>query len=201
MILSSDAISRLDKWREALKKNTITTTQGMSSIDKSRQITREKFTLSMLLAIEEWNMSSSKEKQIHENVFVIANKVAIGLEAAMYIHFSGVNQLYKEKFRMLCFNLNDSKNPELRSSILHGNITGKQLLTSSSNDLASLQLKSERKLRLEKHLSEQVEVKLDGFILLKTHKGEEYIKTNKFEEDINNSNDKKISYKSVEEID
>lgn len=83
MILSVEAISRLDKWREALKKNTITTTQGMSSIDKSRQITREKFTLSMLLAIEEYNMSSPDDKKIENNVFATANKVSISLEAAM----------------------------------------------------------------------------------------------------------------------
>lgn len=36
-----------------------------------------------------------------------------------------------------------------------------------------MQLKSERKQRLEKHLKESVEVKQDGYILLKTHKGEE----------------------------
>jgi len=74
---------------------------------------------------------------------------------------------------MLCFNLNDSKNPELRSSILQGEITCKKLLISKINDLASMQLKSERKQRLEKHLKEQVEVKPEGYILLKTHKGEE----------------------------
>lgn len=100
----------------------------MSNTDKSRHTIREKFTLSMLLAVEEWNMNAPEDRKYKKDAFVTANKIAVELEAAMYIHFNGVNNSYKEKFRMLCFNLNDSKNPELRSSILQGEITCKKII-------------------------------------------------------------------------
>jgi len=55
----------------------------MSTTDKSRHITREKFTLSMLLAVEEWNMNAPEERKYKKDAFITANKIAIELEAAM----------------------------------------------------------------------------------------------------------------------
>mmetsp|Transcript_3945 Transcript_3945/g.10157 ORF Transcript_3945/g.10157 Transcript_3945/m.10157 type:complete len:326 (+) Transcript_3945:160-1137(+) len=67
-------------------------------------------------------------------------ELAEGIEAAMFSQFGGVTKEYKAKFRSLNFNLKDPKNPDLRGRLVRGEVAPADLVTLSSEELASREL-------------------------------------------------------------
>jgi len=78
----------------------------------------------------------------------------VDIENEMYIVYKGVGKDYKQKFRSLCFNLKDEKNPDLRQDVLYGNITPKQLLQMSPEDMASKEMAKQRQEIARKKMEE-----------------------------------------------
>jgi len=81
---------------------------------------------------------------------VDAEKIASEIEAELYILYEGATREYKTKFRSIVFNL--KKNRELRDSVMQLIIPAKKLCTMSTQDMASEELKKERKKIEEYHL-------------------------------------------------
>ncbi len=64
--------------------------------------------------------------------------VAAQVEAALYREFGGAaSKEYKAKFRQLSFNLKDGKNPDLRRTVLTGEVSPSELLKLEAEELAS----------------------------------------------------------------
>eukprot|EP01119_Soliformovum_irregulare_P003781 TRINITY_DN14847_c0_g1_i1.p1 TRINITY_DN14847_c0_g1~~TRINITY_DN14847_c0_g1_i1.p1 ORF type:complete len:287 (-),score=82.44 TRINITY_DN14847_c0_g1_i1:142-1002(-) len=64
------------------------------------------------------------------------------IEEELYSLFNAVDKAYKNKFRSITFNL--KKNAELRTSVIRGQITPKDLCQMSPEDMADETLKNER---------------------------------------------------------
>lgn len=70
--------------------------------------------------------------------------VAAAVETAVFKAFKmQVNKDYKAKVRTLLFNLKDAKNPDLRRKVLIGELQPGQLVTMTSEELASDDKKTE----------------------------------------------------------
>lgn len=117
----------------------------------------------------------------------ICNNHAIAIETAIYFKFGESiqvkikflnseylyqNKNYKNKFKTLLLNLMDSRNHELRFSILNGDLPAAELVKLSSEDLAPKKIKNMRVERQNKYFNEQVLMKDEMKIIAKTHKGE-----------------------------
>lgn len=63
--------------------------------------------------------------------------IAVKIEQAMLEAYGSTNAEYKAKARSLNFNLKDPKNPDLRLSVLAGDISAKALVTMSAEEMAS----------------------------------------------------------------
>jgi len=81
----------------------------------------------------------------HPDDHVESMDVAKEIEEEMYKLYKSVSQDYKAKFRSLSFNLKNPKNPDLRHTVMQGTISAQQLCAMSSQDMASEELKDQRK--------------------------------------------------------
>lgn len=70
--------------------------------------------------------------------------VAAAIEEAMYKKFEGNGQPYKNKYRMMSFNLKDKKNQKLRDAVLGKRIAPSRLIEMTSEELANDELKQKR---------------------------------------------------------
>ena len=89
-----------------------------------------------------------------------------------------INTSYKNKNKMLYFNLIDAKNSDLRFSLLNGEIKSADLVKMKAEELAPSELKNKRSERQNKYFKEQVLVTDDNKITTKSHKGENIIVVN-----------------------
>ncbi|KAI1280814.1 Transcription elongation factor A protein 1 [Halotydeus destructor] len=71
--------------------------------------------------------------------------IAVKIEKCIYSEFKDVGAKYLSKVRSRIMNLKDPKNPELRTSVLYGYITPEYLCEMTSAEMASRELKEERK--------------------------------------------------------
>jgi len=88
------------------------------------------------------------------------------------------NMNYRNKNKTLYFNLIDSKNFDLRFSLLNKEIEPTELVKMKAEDLAPSSLKSQRLERQTKYFKEQVLVADDNKIMTKDHKGVSIIVVN-----------------------
>jgi len=79
-------------------------------------------------------------------------QIAQEIEGALYMKYKEVSRDYKTKFRSLSFNLKNPKNPELRSSVMQGQISADHLVEMSPQEMASEELKKERQRIADYHL-------------------------------------------------
>lgn len=123
--------------------------------------------------------SATEEANFHGRGDNVANltpeNLALEIEAELFKLFGGTNKKYKEKGRSLLFNLKDQKNPELRESIMSGEISPERLCSMSAEDLASKEL-SEWRIAKAEEMAQMVvlpDTEVDMRRLVrKTHKGE-----------------------------
>lgn len=84
----------------------------------------------------------------------------------------------------------DPRNPELRFSILNGDITATELVKLSSEQLAPSRIKNMRTERQNKYFKEQVLMKEEMKVIVKTHKGESILNVDSNASDNENDNSK-----------
>ena len=80
----------------------------------------------------------------------------------------------------------DFRNPELRFSILNGDLTANELVKLSSEQLAPSRIKNMRTERQNKYFKEQVLMKDEMKIIAKTHKGESFLNVDSNNSDSDN---------------
>lgn len=100
-----------------------------STGDKVRDLCRRTFAAALRVAAEEVGPAVAAGAS--------PEALATDMETALLLHFGGVGEPYKAKFRSLSFNLKDAKNPDLRRKVLLGQLQPAALLTLSAEDLAS----------------------------------------------------------------
>ncbi|KAL3650865.1 hypothetical protein CASFOL_007268 [Castilleja foliolosa] len=101
--------------------------------------------------------------------------LASEIEAELFKLFGGVNKKYREKGRSLMFNLKDRNNPDLRESVMSGEISPEKLCSMSAEELASKELSQWRMAKAEEFAQMVVlpDTEVDVRRLVKkTHKGE-----------------------------
>jgi len=81
-----------------------------------------------------------------------APDVAKDIEEELYKIFSGVEKQYKTKYRSLAFNLKNPKNPDLRAAVMNGATSATALCKMTAQDMASEDLKKQRKEYASYHL-------------------------------------------------
>jgi len=74
-----------------------------------------------------------------------APDVAKEIEQELFKIYGGIEKQYKIKYRSLAFNLKNPKNPDLRASVMNGATSATELCKMSSQDMASEELKQQRK--------------------------------------------------------
>lgn len=70
---------------------------------------------------------------------------AMAIEMELFTHFTSTTPEYKAKYRDIVFNLRDKNNPELNQQIYSGAIEVERLPCISSEEMASSELKKQRK--------------------------------------------------------
>ncbi|KAI3468280.1 hypothetical protein Pfo_024943 [Paulownia fortunei] len=121
--------------------------------------------------------SVKEEAQGHrgEVAILTPENLAFRIEAELYKLFGGVNKKYREKGRSLLFNLKDRNNPDLRESVMSGEISPERLCSMSAEELASKELSQWRMAKAEE-LAQMVvlpDTEVDiRRLVRKTHKGE-----------------------------
>lgn len=123
----------------------------------------------------------------------LCKRIATEIETNMWITYEEkLNSQYKDKFRTLFYNLQDTKNTELRLAILSGQIKPNDLLRLDSHDLAPSNLKQQREKQEEKYFKGHIleSDPMAGKIVAKSHKGEIVVNEDYLEE---------ISLKMLEE--
>lgn len=89
----------------------------------------------------------------------------------------------------------DPRNPELRFSILNGDIQAPELVKLNTEQLAPSRIKNMRTERQNKYFKEQVLMKEDTRMVAKTHKGESILNVeNTIDFDNENINKRKIIF-------
>jgi len=74
-----------------------------------------------------------------------ATDISVQIENAIYSQFESVGPKYKNKIKSRVMNLRDKRNVQLRLSIIDGEITADRFATMTTEELASDELKEERK--------------------------------------------------------
>jgi transcription elongation factor S-II len=98
---------------------------GDSTRDKGRKLLAESL------------HTATTEEQNHDEYLLDVAELAADIEQAMFSQFGGTNKQYMAKFRNLRFNLKDPKNPDLRGRVVRGDVSPADLVTLSSEALAS----------------------------------------------------------------
>jgi len=89
-------------------------------------------------------LGQALELAVAEGVGGSPSLVAADIEQQMYDLFGGdKGKDYKAKYRSLSFNLKDGKNPDLRRSVLNGDITAYRLCTMKAEEMASAEKQAE----------------------------------------------------------
>lgn len=70
--------------------------------------------------------------------------LAVRIEQSLFLQFGGANVNYKNQYRLIVFELNDSTNPDLNERLLSGEISPHQLATMQPEDMASSALSKTR---------------------------------------------------------
>jgi transcription elongation factor S-II len=86
-----------------------------------------------------------------EPTLVLAAELALEIEEEMYAHLKD-SKAYGDKARSIIFNLRDPKNPKLKSRIINGFLTPKEVVTGDTRLLAS----DEEQKKLERMLEEKL---------------------------------------------
>lgn len=79
-------------------------------------------------------------------------KVSTQIEQAVFDLFSAVNDSYRNKTRSLVMNLRNKNNPDLRQSVLQGDIPPSKLVTMDNKELAPKELKKQMETLHQKNL-------------------------------------------------
>lgn len=80
----------------------------------------------------------------HKNIGVDCKHLAAQIEDLVYQEFGSTDGKYKSRLRSRISNLKDQKNPDLRRSVLCGNLSPQQIATMTAEDMASKELKMVR---------------------------------------------------------
>ncbi|XP_074640670.1 transcription elongation factor A protein 1-like [Tubulanus polymorphus] len=72
------------------------------------------------------------------------NEIAKSIEDSIYTEFMNLDTKYKNRVRSRISNLKDTKNPELRVSVLRGEISPERFAVMTADDMASSELKKIR---------------------------------------------------------
>lgn len=105
--------------------------------------------------------------------FALALEHAIFAETCLKEGISKVNEAYRAKLRTIAFNL--KKNPELRAQVLSGELTCPRLVTLTSEEMASQEIRMLAKTVREASTHNSVLVNEQGPRIRRTHKGEEIV--------------------------
>jgi len=187
--LQPEAAEHLEKQISLLTKETEVAFGAMDVKNgiKQRRITRDKIATALLYSMEEIRSIKSESNSADYNQIIgtkserelrkNAQEKAIILEAQVFVyHGDSISREYLSKVRSILYNLNDSRNPDLRARVLRGEIDGISLCTASATELASNKVKEERSEKQEKHFTQQVFLnETQNPILVKSHKGEAII--------------------------
>lgn len=108
---------------------------------------------------------------------VYAEKLALGVEYALYLNFWGSgnkpSEQYSNKVRAIMFNT--KSNPDLRQRLITGELSPNELSKMSSDDMASKELQ-EKKAEMMKSVEKQhTLIQEEGPRIRRTHKGEEVV--------------------------
>ncbi|KAJ2373028.1 transcription elongation factor TFIIS, partial [Coemansia sp. RSA 2607] len=79
--------------------------------------------------------------------------LAGGIETIEFEKTKSVSPTYRARIRSLCLNLRDKKNPDLRNSVINGNISVERFCSMSSEEMASKELKETINKMKEENLS------------------------------------------------
>ncbi|KAK8794608.1 hypothetical protein WA158_001589 [Blastocystis sp. Blastoise] len=110
-----------------------------------------------------------------------SSEICIDIENALFRMFplydSSQFEAYTNKFRNLCYSLNDPDNPELRYRVFTGEVTGQEFCSMTSEELANREQQKWKKEKELEYLKENVLVTntADDMIIKKTHKGIEFL--------------------------
>uniref|UniRef100_A0A8C9SQE6 Transcription elongation factor n=1 Tax=Scleropages formosus TaxID=113540 RepID=A0A8C9SQE6_SCLFO len=83
-------------------------------------------------------------------------------EARIYQEFKSTDMKYKSRLRSRISNLKDQKNPDLRRSVLCGNIPPERIATMTAEEMASAELKEMRKALTKESIREHQLSKVGG---------------------------------------
>jgi len=74
-----------------------------------------------------------------------AEDVSKEIEQELFKMYNGIEKQYKIKYRSLAFNLKNPKNPDLRAAVMNGATSASSLCKMSAQDMASPELKQQRR--------------------------------------------------------
>lgn len=121
-----------------------------------------------------------------------AERLALKIEDALYTELANkpvkkpkkkdppvdVGPKYRDKFRTLSFNLRDEKNPTLRSRIIKGELTPKQIVTLTTEEMLNPELQKLAESVRQESIRDSVLKVNDAPRIRRTHKGDEIVETN-----------------------
>ncbi|XP_029105662.1 transcription elongation factor A protein 2 isoform X2 [Scleropages formosus] len=88
--------------------------------------------------------------------------LAAQIEECIYQEFKSTDMKYKSRLRSRISNLKDQKNPDLRRSVLCGNIPPERIATMTAEEMASAELKEMRKALTKESIREHQLSKVGG---------------------------------------
>lgn len=121
-----------------------------------------------------------------------AERLALKIEDALYTELANkpikkpkkkdppvdVGPKYRDKFRTLSFNLRDEKNPALRLRIIKGELTPKQIVTLTPEEMLNPELQKLAESVRQESIRDSVLKVNDVPRIRRTHKGDEIVETN-----------------------
>ncbi|PRP83552.1 hypothetical protein PROFUN_09101 [Planoprotostelium fungivorum] len=84
------------------------------------------------------------------------SSIADAIESSLFSLYRSTNREYKTKLRSIRFNLQDTKNPQLRANVINGSLTPNDLVTLDVAAMASTEIAELRKARDEQSLNNVV---------------------------------------------
>ncbi|XP_066527488.1 transcription elongation factor A protein 2 isoform X2 [Hoplias malabaricus] len=98
----------------------------------------------------------------HKTIGADCETLAAQIEECIYKEFQSTDMKYKARLRSRISNLKDQKNPDLRRSVLCGNISPERIATMTAEEMASAELKEMRKALTKESIREHQLSKVGG---------------------------------------
>lgn len=154
-LLNPLAACDLERTLQKLAEESAKAISSLSQTDQVRQNLRDKVLAALLLSRAEQRSQDTLLDTPH-----LSTLSALSREVEAALFFSSKESInttnYRNRARMLVFNLQDEKNPDLRANVMKGEITPHALVYMDSKDMASGCMKRTREMRERKYLEEQL---------------------------------------------